>query len=202
MKGIRIIHAVLKHRGAKRFRTLRPDMTLKTNSSSEKLPIELMFAKIKSNNIELLNKAKQEYTKAKFKSNYGTFFGRKPDLTDYKDMNILKFKKFSQLKCCKILNKATLEYLDNWQATKEHQDYLGMALYSIKSLFTFFKLYEPTLSTQKEIHSNYDKSEKIKAERYDKMLTTITTNLKYKNVNNKSQTARGTKRDFLVVENK
>lgn len=193
MKGLRIISAVLKHKGQKKFRTLRPDMAASQPSivsnmnKTNKMPLEELLMKIKSNNKDLLQKARLEYSREKFKSNYGIFFGRKPDLTDYKDMNILKFKKFSELKSSKIFNKKTLEFLDKWQEIKEHPDYLGMALYTMKALFTYFKICEPNTTTQRAIHIPCEDSERIKPERYDKIMDKILKTMKLKNIKNTSR---------------
>ena len=97
-KGLRVIAAVVKHKGTKRFRTLKFDMQSTDKKTARRASIDNLFAKIRLNDKRSILKAKQEFIKAQFKSNYGSFFGRKPDLTDYKDMNILKFKKFSELK--------------------------------------------------------------------------------------------------------
>lgn len=80
---------------------------------------------IKSSRSPNFQKLKKIYSNQQLKSCYGTFFGRKPDLTDYKDMNILKYRKFSQLQCTQMLNPAVVAHLDQWQTTREHPDYLG-----------------------------------------------------------------------------
>mmetsp|Transcript_281 Transcript_281/g.267 ORF Transcript_281/g.267 Transcript_281/m.267 type:complete len:80 (-) Transcript_281:53-292(-) len=72
-----------------------------------------------------------------------------------------------------------------------------MALYSIKALFTYFKAYQPTLTTQRDIHYLYEKSEKVTAERYDKMIETITQKVKNEVFKRKIQTAKSGKRDHL-----
>jgi hypothetical protein len=108
-----------------------------------------------------------------YKSCYGTFFGRKPDLTDYKDVNILKIKKFSQLDCSFVLNKQMVKALDTWQMTKEHPDYLGMALYTIKSLHTFFKRFQPTESTQRTSYRRTRSEDFVKSERFDSIINRV-----------------------------
>lgn len=64
---------------------------------SSKSNVANLLESIKNNDRNSLLKARLEYSKSQFKTNYGHVFGRKADLTDYKDMNILKIKKFSQI---------------------------------------------------------------------------------------------------------
>lgn len=62
----------------------------------------------------------QNFRRNSYKSNYGVFYGRKSDLADVTDIEILKNKTFSQLECafpltqeCKeILGKAHLYYFE------------------------------------------------------------------------------------------
>lgn len=54
-----------------------------------------------SSPMDILNfsfrQAKDHMRKVSFKSSYGMFYGRKPDLTDMSDVDILKNKTFSEL---------------------------------------------------------------------------------------------------------
>lgn len=108
-KGLRIISCVLKNKGTKRFRTLinsfqqselsnsKQIVDIKAKMRNTKTDVANLLESIKSNDRNSLFKAKLEYNKSQFKTNYGIVYGRKADLTDYKDMNILKVKKFSQI---------------------------------------------------------------------------------------------------------
>jgi hypothetical protein len=73
------------------------DSEADTKTKMKKSNISDLLERIKKKDRSSLLKAKQEYTKTQFKTNYGLVFGRKPDQTDFKDMNILNVKKFSQI---------------------------------------------------------------------------------------------------------
>lgn len=94
-------------------------------NNEEKNMTDKFFANSKTPLKVRLNELQGQYQKSKFKSCYGTFFGRKPDFKSFKDMKILKFFKFSNLQCSQILSRYTVECLDKWQRTKENPDYLG-----------------------------------------------------------------------------
>ena len=46
-----------------------------------------------------------------------------------------------------------------------------MALYTIRSMFTYFKNYEPTTSTHRGLHHQFKESDKFPAERFDFLMT-------------------------------
>lgn len=134
---------MVKHKGDKKFRHKREQVFQATGL------FDLSNLKFE--------KAISEYQRLSFKSSYGTFFGRQPGVTDFKDINILNFKKFSDLECSKVLNKSAIVYLDKWQSNEEENDYVGMALYTLKSLNTYFKNYKPVTSTNRDLHKIFAK---------------------------------------------
>lgn len=117
------------------------------------------------------SKAMKEYQKLSFKSSYGTFFGRKPGFSDIQDIEILKVKKFSQLQITEMLNKAALTALDSWQELKDESDYYGMALISLRSLFTHYKNKLPKTSTTRDHYKILLNHEKFDTIRFDKIIT-------------------------------
>jgi len=88
-QGLRIINAVMKHRGNKKFR-FKPKESV-TQLAQQSINTKSVF----NLNREALDKFKQEYKQNMYKSAYGIAFGRKE--TNVADTNILKYKKFDEL---------------------------------------------------------------------------------------------------------
>lgn len=86
-QGLRVLSAVLKHRGTKRFRN-KPKETV-TELAHKSIGAK-SFLHLTN---ETLAKYKKEYNQNMYKSAYGAAFGRKE--TDVADTGILKYKKFS-----------------------------------------------------------------------------------------------------------
>ena len=86
-----------------------------------------------------LKKLRQILTNKAFMSNYGFFYGRKPNLTDLTDTSILRKQVFSQLELAEILTKITWEYLDKWQSIEKNDYFIGLVLGTLRSLFTYIK---------------------------------------------------------------
>lgn len=80
-----------------------------------------------------------QYNKMKFVSSYGAFYGRIPALADLTDTTALKTKKFSNLPCCSILKQDAKNYLDSWQSLEKEQEYVAMAISTLRSLNTYIK---------------------------------------------------------------
>ena len=113
-------------------------------------------------------------------SNYGYFYGRKPNLTDLTDTSILKKQFFSQLELAVVLSKISRIYLDQWQSIEKDDYYLGIVLGTLRSLFTFIKSKLPINSTHRDLHKSYNRSEVMATERFDKLINNISQSIKAK----------------------
>lgn len=96
-------------------------------------------------------KAKEYYKSVIYGSTYERFFGK------YTEMNageaeILKYKKFSELKIAVILNPMTISYIENWVFLKDNNKYTNLLLCTIRSIFTFLKNITPSVSRHNEMY--------------------------------------------------
>ena len=107
IQGLRVVGQVIKHRGEKKFRK-RAD-----NAQEGLFDLSTMTFK----------KANAEFLRMNYQSAYGKFFGRLPALMDLGDVQILRYKKFSEVPCTVILNSYAKAYLDSWQTLKDDPYY-------------------------------------------------------------------------------
>lgn len=78
------------------------------------------------------------------------------------------------------MNKLTKECLDNWQTIEKEDWYKGIALSTLRSLYTFVKNHEPNTSTNRFMHKKFKPNELVKVERYDKLIEEVSQNVKGK----------------------
>ena len=125
------------------------------------------------------NDAKIEFDRRNLKSWYETFYGRKPDLTNLGDADILKFNFFSELPWIRIFNLSTRNYLDNWQEKEKDEHFISQALTTLRSLYTFvFSMPQNLFKKFKEANKPINrkapkilkKSMLIKTERWEKII--------------------------------
>mmetsp|Transcript_6073 Transcript_6073/g.4596 ORF Transcript_6073/g.4596 Transcript_6073/m.4596 type:complete len:90 (+) Transcript_6073:206-475(+) len=83
-------------------------------------------------------KAKIYYRKMIYGSTYERFFGKYTQI-NAGEAEILKYKKFSELKVASILNPMTQAYIESWILMKEDNKYVNLCLEALRSLFTFLK---------------------------------------------------------------
>ena len=115
--------------------------------------------------------ARVAYAKMNFKSSYGEVFGRKPNLTDLTDTEILKHQTFSQVPSLSVIKTKVQEYLDSWQKIEKDDHYISQVISTLRSLFKYIKNRVPPISVNRETHRKFLTNQLIKIERYDKMLT-------------------------------
>lgn len=83
-------------------------------------------------------KAKKYYQKLTYGSTYERFFGRVHEINSG-EVEILKFKKFSELKMATYLNAQAKYCIDNWVSLKESDYYVGLVIFVVRNLYTFLK---------------------------------------------------------------
>ncbi|CAI2365486.1 unnamed protein product [Moneuplotes crassus] len=164
-KGLKIINLVVQNKGSKTFKPL------------EKKPEVKELLDLRKFNFK---DAMKEYQKLKYKSSYGSFYGRKPALEDLTDITILNSQQFSQLPCTKILTKSARIALDLWQKIEPEAIYKGLALSTLRSLNTYILKSEPTISSSRIFHRRFKPAELNKVERYDKLIEKISMSVKKK----------------------
>lgn len=132
-QGLRIIQAVIKHKGTKRFRT-NPAKGEKGDPSD-----------LSASGIDY---ARQVYQKRLYQTAYGHNFGRKEVNTG--DVSILKFKKISQLPASAILKPEITGFLDCWMQKGEHEHYLSKVIAVLRNLLTIVRTQKPVRATSKD----------------------------------------------------
>jgi hypothetical protein len=118
-----------------------------------------------------LKQAMDAYTRNNFRTQYGTFYGRRPDLTDLTDTEILKQQKFSQVPCCKVINSKTVEYLDQWQFLEKDDLYIKQVISTLRGLYKIIRSRIPPVSTNTEMHRRFNKNEIIQNKRFDVLMS-------------------------------
>ena len=104
-----------------------------------------------------------------------------PALMDLGDVQILRYKKFSEVPCAVILNTLAKTYLDAWQALKDDQYYVSLVLTSLRTLFTVVRGLEPIRTSTKETYIKSEKEDQIPADRFDKLIASVEAQVKGKN---------------------
>ena len=151
IQGLRIIGQIMKHKGTKTFRK-------RVGQSREGL---FDFSQM------TLKKANAEFMRMNYQSAYGKFFGRLPALMDLGDVQILRYKKFSEVPCTVILNSYAKTYLDSWQMLKDDPYYESMVLSSLRTLFTVVRGLEPHRTSMRETYARSEKQDQMSADRFD-----------------------------------
>lgn len=160
-QGLKILSAVIKHRGTKKFKS-RPKASF-TSLAQQSIGTN-SFLKLDG---EALEKYKLEYKKSMYKSAYGDAFGRKE--TDLADAGILSHKKFSQLPCSKVLNSSAKAFITRWSESGEDKSYLSLAVLVVKGIFTHWKQSLPSQTVSHINHAWNDPHNMIHNQRIDKV---------------------------------
>lgn len=160
-QGLKIIAAVIKHRGNKKFRVKPKESVMSLAHKS--LNSNSLFSLNKEN----LEKFRQEYKQNLYKSAYGLAFGRKE--TDVADTNVLTYKKFEELQSAKVLNKTSKGFLSKWSQSGEDSSYVSLAILVIKGIFTYWKQNLPKDTVSHMMHTWYDPHEKTHLDRMDQV---------------------------------
>lgn len=160
-QGLRILAAVIKHRGTKKFRN-KPKESV-TQTIQKTVGTRSVFNLTNAD----LEKYKQEYKKNMYKSAYGAAFGRNE--TDVADTKILKYKKFNELPSTKILDKTVKTFIARWSDIENEKSYVSLAILVVKSIYTHWKQSLPTDTVSHLKHSGYDPHDVIHHPRMDKI---------------------------------
>lgn len=160
-QGLRIISAVIKNRGMKKFRN-KPKETV-TEAAQKAIGTKSHFNLTN----EALEKYRNEYKQNMYKSAYGISFGRKE--TDFADTNILKYKNFNELPCTKILNNTAKAFISKWSQLGEDSKYVSLAILVVKGIFTHWKQSLPSDTVSHLKHIWFDVHDHVHHQRMDQV---------------------------------
>jgi hypothetical protein len=164
-QGLKIIAAVMKHRGNKKFRNKPKENIMQIAQNSI---YANSFFNLNKDNLE---KFRNEYKQSMYKSAYGTAFGRKE--TEVADTNILTYKKFDQLPSSIVLNKTAKAFITKWAHSGDDKTYISSAILVVKGIYTFWKQRLPSKTVSHIMHAWYDPHEKTNLTRMDQVDKTI-----------------------------
>ena len=160
-QGLRVINAVIKNRGTKKFRN-KPQETV-TEAAQKSIGTKSHFNLTN----DALEKYRKEYKQNMYKSAYGIAFGRKE--TDFADTNILNYKNFNELPCAKVLNNTAKAFISKWSQIGEDQKYISLAIYVVKGIFTHWKQTLPTDTVSHLKHIWFDVHDHVRHQRMDQV---------------------------------
>ena len=119
-----------------------------------------------------------------FCSTYSRFFGKYTEPTRG-EAEILRYKKFSELKISSVLTQKAVAYIEGWTLLNEDDVYLNLALGVIRQIYTFIKSKWPLISTNTESYFWPKKHELVSPSRFDTIEKTIRKNT-HKNMHNQA----------------
>ncbi|CAI2371637.1 unnamed protein product [Moneuplotes crassus] len=157
-QGLRILKAVMKHRGQKKFRA-----KAKMPEEAQKSLMAQSALKLDRHNLE---QYKKEYKQGLFKSAYGNAFGRKE--SDLAGTGILSHKRFSELPSCKVLNTTAKAYINRWVDSGEDQKYVSLAIVVVKGIFTHWKEALPSDTVSHLKHAWYNSHDIVHSQTMEK----------------------------------
>lgn len=111
LKGLKVISAVLKNKGAKKFRAQPSD--LKSTLKPE-----------------------EEFKKNQFKSSYSVEFGTGPQASA---PNIFQYRKLSDLPCSSTLSPIALRFLEQWISLRDSPVYQQLVLSCLRAIYAVVK---------------------------------------------------------------
>jgi len=129
-KGLKLIEAILKHKGTKRFRT---------KSTASTLPALVQFQK------------------PKYETQYSAEFSNIP-VTTRSHAAIFKYRKLVDLPCSHVLNPLPLRVLEMWFSMQDETDYQELVLGTLRSFLAAADTSRPTLSETQSKFVGYDYS--------------------------------------------
>lgn len=156
-KGLRVLHKVLEVDGKKRFKLdgavkdARGDLSLKEVYS---VPYE---------------EAQKEFRKLTNVSQYATFFGGKPKMSH--DYEILRYKKFSQLRISSILKPHVVSTIERWLQVNDQDEFTKRIYYTVRDVFTIIRNQEAPISLARHEFNGMPIDEHAKPPRFDQLIT-------------------------------
>lgn len=129
-KGLKLIGAILKHKGSKRFRT---------KSTASTLP------------------AISQLQKPKYETQYSAEFSSIP-ITTRSHAAIFRYRKLADLPCSHVLNPMPLRILEVWFGVQDETEYQELVLGTLRSFLAAADTSRPTLSESKSKYVGYDYS--------------------------------------------
>lgn len=101
-------------------------------------------------------------------TNYQGFFGKYHDLTAG-EAEILKYKKFSELKISSILTQQAKAYMENWFNLVDDTNYRNLAICVLRNIYTHMKSTNAGISHYTERFQKLQRHQLIEQPRYDLM---------------------------------
>lgn len=129
-KGLRLIAAIVKNKGSRKFRT---------RSTTSTLP------------------ALAELQKPKYETQYSTDFSNIP-ITTRSHAAIFRYRKLADLPCSHVLNPMPLRLLEQWFGLQDDTYYQELVLGTIRSFQAAADMSKPTLSETQAKFIGYDYS--------------------------------------------
>ena len=99
-------------------------------------------------------------------STYERFYGRYHELTAG-EAEILKYKKFSELKMTAYLNATAMSYLSNWIALKDDDFFVNLVISVVRNIYTYLRNLKPKVSRYREFHYRPERHEIVNPGRFD-----------------------------------
>jgi len=162
-KGIKVLASVLKHRGKKKFKKRAQ------NSISD-------YQTIEPHNMSLQDYRKH-IVRNSYKSSYGDFFNSSNAKSSRE--SVLNYQKYSDMKCTSILVDEAKVCLNKWQELDDDEYYKKLIMSCLCSLLTFIKSSMPSESVHnRQSFQNINASQRIKVERYDKLIDRVRMSVK------------------------
>ena len=115
IKGLRVIHAIRKHQGHKKFRPLNRD-------SSSQFPI-----------------TEEDFRKKTMQTFYKAEFSGESPLERVYHCDLLKYKKLNELKYSEILTNDTKIFLERWIALRDSEKYQQLMMTCLQAVYSVVK---------------------------------------------------------------
>jgi len=122
-KGLKLISAIYKHKGLKKFRADPPSKQLESFQ--------------KSNTIDY-KKAEELYRKGQVTSMYSSEYGGAVEKTK-PQTNIFRYQKCSETEFKLVLTKLAVQFLDNWIELQDEAEFQDLVLICLRSLNARYK---------------------------------------------------------------
>lgn len=154
LKGLRLIQAIIKYKGTKRFRT----KYLEENDEQVFLSDEID-----------VDEAQARLTNMYNTSVYTAEYGAKAKPTFSEQTSILGYKKFSELAFSSMLTEPAKKALDSWLALNDQDVYKASVLNTLRTLYSLVRIRTVSQSTYTD-HYQYNRGLVVPNERIDKRL--------------------------------
>lgn len=114
IKGLKVVNAVVKHEGKKRFKPRKKAETLNSGNSAEQL--------------------RKKYMNSYYNSEYCLNAKKSQSETE-----IFKYKKLNELRCSSVIRKNVLLYLEKWLLTGDEEHYQSLMLSFLRGIYSVIK---------------------------------------------------------------